>query len=300
MTRKIEMKEIGNSNSKNAAAPPPILWPDGSMLFGERTYVMGIINATPDSFYDGGRNFLIGDAVAAAAKMAAAGADIIDVGGESSRPGSKRISAEEEIERAVPVIKEIKNSFPSLRVSIDTYKAKVAAAAIEAGAGMINDISALRMDPDLARVAAAAGVPVCLMHMRGTPETMQIDPDYPDGVCEEIHKFFEERIAAAVGAGVKQSQIVLDPGIGFGKTVEHNLEILNRLECFRRLGRPLLIGASRKSFIGKILDLAPAERLEGSLAAAAVAAAKGADIVRVHDVAETVRAVRIADAIVGK
>lgn len=294
------MKEIGNSNSRNTAVPPPILWPEGPMLFGERTYVMGIINATPDSFYDGGRNFLIGDAVAAAAKMAAAGADIIDVGGESSRPGSKRISAEEEIERAVPVIKEIKNSFPSLRVSIDTYKAKVAAAALEAGAGMINDISALRMDPDLARVAAAAGVPVCLMHMRGTPETMQIDPDYPDGVCEEIHKFFEERIAEAAGAGVKESQIVLDPGIGFGKTVEHNLEILNRLECFRRLGRPLLIGASRKSFIGKILGLASAERLEGSLAAAAVAAAKGADIVRVHDVAETVRAVRIADAIVGK
>jgi dihydropteroate synthase len=283
---------------KTPTAAPPVEWPGGPMEFGVRTFVMGILNCTPDSFYDGGRHFRIGDAAAAARAMVEAGADVIDVGGESSRPGSARISAEEEISRAVPVIKEIRKLFPEIRISIDTYKSGVAAAAIEAGAGMINDISALRMDPVLARVAAESGAAVCLMHMLGTPETMQNNPAYAGGAVEEINAFFSERIGAAGEAGIGESQIVLDPGIGFGKTAEHNLDILNRLGEFRLHGRPLLIGASRKSFIGSTLGLDPGERLEGSLAAAVVSVVRGADILRVHDVAETVRAVRLADAIV--
>jgi dihydropteroate synthase len=187
-----------------------------------------------------------------------------------------------------------------LRISIDTYRAKTAEAALSAGAGMINDISAMRIDPDIARVAAESGAPFCLMHMRGEPRNMQQNPSYPGDVCFEINSFFTERIRVAEEAGVKESQIIIDPGIGFGKTAEHNLEILNRLDEFRPHGRPILIGASRKSFIGAALDLPVEERLEGSLAAAALSVARGADIVRVHDVRATVRAVRLADAVVRK
>ncbi len=276
--------------------PQPVQWPDGPMFFGEKTIVMGIINSTPDSFYDGGRNDSIEKAIVAVKEMVDAGADIIDVGGESSRPGAQQIPADEEIGRTTPLIRELRRAFPALRISIDTYKWRVAAAAIEAGAGMLNDISALRLEPELARVAADTRVPICLMHMQGTPADMQAAPHYPLDVCYEINSFFSERIRAAAETGVEETQIILDPGIGFGKTVRHNLDILNRLGEFRCHGRPLLVGASRKSFIGKTLGLDPEERLEGSLAAAVVAVSRGADIVRVHDVRETVRAARLADA----
>ncbi len=281
---------------EGSRAPQPVQWPNGPMKFGEKTIVMGIINFTPDSFYDGGRNNSLEKAVATVEEMIDSGADIIDIGGESSRPGAQQIPADEEIGRTTPLIKELRRVFPALRISIDTYKWKVAAAAIEAGAGMLNDISALRLDHELTRVAADTGVPVCLMHMKGTPADMQADPRYAIDVCYEINAFFSERIAAATAAGINESQIILDPGIGFGKTVGHNFDILSRLGEFRCHGRPLLVGASRKSFIGKTLGLDPEERLEGSLAAAVMAAARGADIIRVHDVRETVRAIRIADA----
>jgi dihydropteroate synthase len=289
--------DTNNIQSNPAAVPAPLLWPDGQMEFGGRTYVMGIINRTPDSFYDGGRNEGMKAALAAAERMISGGADIIDVGGESTRPGAARVSAADEIARTVPFIRELRRAFPNARISIDTYKAAVASAAIEAGAGMINDISALRFDPDMARVAAESGAPVCLMHIQGTPADMQNNPSYPEGVVAGINEFFSERIRAAAAAGIREAQIVLDPGIGFGKTVGHNLDILNRLGEFRAHGRPLLVGASRKSFIGKTLDLDPDDRLEGSIAAAVIAVARGADIVRVHDVRETARAMRIADAI---
>jgi dihydropteroate synthase len=280
----------------NVAKPTPVLWPDGPMEFGARTYVMGIINCTPDSFFDGGKNYSMKDAMSAAEAMVADGVDILDVGGESSRPGARQISAEEEILRTAPLIKELRRAFPNVRISIDTFKAKVASAALEAGAGMINDISALRMDIGLARVAALSGAPICMMHMQGTPADMQKNPSYPAGVCEEINEFFAERIRDAVKAGIKETQIILDPGIGFGKTADHNLEILNRLGEFKVHGLALLVGASRKSFIGKTLGLEPEERLEGSLASAVIAVTRGADIVRVHDVRDTIRAVRLADA----
>lgn len=285
---------------EGAEGPGPMQWPDGPMSFGAKTYVMGIINCTPDSFFDGGRNLALDDAVESARAMIEAGADILDVGGESTRPGAAPVSVDEEIRRTAPVIKALCGEFPGVRVSIDTYKAAVAEAALDAGASMINDISALRLDTALAEVAAAAGVPICLMHMQGTPDNMQKNPSYPDDVCYEINVFFRERIAAAVEAGIKETQISLDPGIGFGKTVEHNLEILGRLAEFKSHGRPLLVGASRKSFIGAALDAEPGERLEGSLAAAVLAAAAGADFIRAHDVVETVRAVRLADAVTRK
>ncbi len=267
---------------------------------GSRTLVMGIINATPDSFSDGGKNFHIHAAMQSVRRMVEAGVDIVDVGGESTRPGSARVDAGLEIARTIPLIKEIAREFPWLAVSIDTYKAEVAEAAVEAGAAMLNDISALRLDAGLAAVAAGAGIPICIMHMLGTPETMQSNPEYENNVCDEINAFFKERIAAAVGSGIRMENIIIDPGIGFGKTVEHNLEIIDRLKEFQVHGRPVLVGASRKSFIGKTLDVEVGDRLEGSIAAAVISVVNGAGIVRVHDVEETVRAVRMADAIVRK
>ncbi|MFC1474464.1 dihydropteroate synthase [bacterium] len=283
-----------------SSALEPLMWPDGPMPFGKKTFVMGIINCTPDSFYDGGHNLALKSSLASARYMIENGADIIDVGGESTRPGSHPVPENEETDRTVPFIKELKSEFPDVRISIDTVKATVASRAIKAGAAMINDVSGLRGDSDMKRVAAESGAPICIMHMRGAPKDMQVDPSYPGDVCYEINSFFGERITAAMEAGITRSQIVLDPGIGFGKTVEHNLEILSRLREFRAHGLPLLIGASRKSFIGKMLDLPPQDRLEGSLAAAVLSVSGGVDIVRVHDVRETVRAVGLADAIVRK
>ena len=227
--------------------------------------------------------------------MAAAGADIVDIGGESTRPGAASVSAAEELARVLPVIEGIRRR-AQVPISIDTYKAPVAQGALAAGAEIVNDISALRFDGDMAALVARERVPVVLMHMQGTPRTMQAEPRYQD-VVREVRAFLQSRLEFAVGSGVAREHIVVDPGIGFGKTLQHNLTLLRCLAEFLSLGQTLLLGASRKRFIGTILDLGADERLEGSLAVAVAAALAGANIVRVHDVKETWRAVRLADAI---
>lgn len=257
---------------------------------------MGILNVTPDSFHDSGRYAKPEAAIARAREMAAAGAGIIDVGGESTRPGSEPVGPEEELMRVIPVIGAIAPEL-DVPVSIDTSKAGVARRALEAGATMINDVTALRGDEQMAGVAAAAGCPVCLMHMLGEPGTMQQNPQYGD-VVGDIRDFFRERMGFAVAQGIKQENIILDPGIGFGKTLEHNLTILRRLDEFLVLGRPLLIGASRKSFIGKVTGEEETEkRLPGTIATTVIAFEKGARIFRVHDVAENCQALKLTEAI---
>jgi dihydropteroate synthase len=263
---------------------------------GRRTLIMGILNVTPDSFSDGGLFVEAEAAVEYAEGMVSEGADIIDIGGESSRPGADSVPAEAEMDRVLPVIEKLAKT-TEIPISIDTYKSSVARHALDMGACVVNDISALRADPDMASVIAEAGVPVVLMHMKGTPKDMQLDPHYDSLICEII-SFLRARIQAAVDAGISPSQIIIDPGIGFGKTVAHNLEIIRRLRQFKSLGKPILIGTSRKSFIGKVLALPVDDRLEGTAATVATAIANGADIVRVHDVREMARVVRMTDAIV--
>lgn len=265
---------------------------------GRRTLVMGILNVTPDSFSDGGRFFSLESAVAHARQLIREGADIIDVGGESTRPGAEPVPAEEELRRVLPVIRAIRKEF-SVPISIDTYKAIVAEAALAAGANIVNDISALRFDPQMVEVVAHARVPIVLMHMLGTPQTMQQNPVYTD-VVREIKEFLGERIAFARAHGIRE--IIIDPGIGFGKTVAHNVEILRRLSELKDLGCPILIGTSRKSFIGKLggteeNPLPISERLEGTIASNVIAVLHGAQIVRVHDVAAMKRALAIVDAV---
>jgi dihydropteroate synthase len=275
--------------------PYPLRFADGgAWSLGERTHVMGILNVTPDSFSDGGRLRDTDRVVEVARIMAEAGADVVDVGGESTRPGAAPVSDDEEMRRVLPAVEAIKKAV-GIRISVDTVKASVAIGAVEAGADMINDVSALS-DPRMASVVARSGVPVVLMHMRGTPRTMQHDTGYGD-LMSEIAEFLVEATKKAVAAGVSDDKILLDPGIGFGKSPVGNLQILRELPTLRRVDRPLLIGASRKSFIGSVLGLPVTDRLEGSLAAAGVAAWQGAHVVRVHDVAETVRVVRVVDAI---
>ncbi len=267
---------------------------------GPRALLTGILNMTPDSFADGGRYLSPDAALAHAEQMAEAGADIIDIGGESSRPagpygaGAEPVSAKEEIRRTVPVIEKVAARL-GLPISIDTTKADVARHAIEAGASIVNDISALRFDPKMAETVAEAGVPVVLMHMLGTPKTMQQNPTYGN-LIGEIRAFFEERREAACKAGIAPEQIVFDPGLGFGKRYCHNFEILCRLHEFHALNCPLMVGPSRKKFVGP--NLPPGERLEGTLAALAFCVAGGAHILRVHDVAAALRAVRVAEQIV--
>lgn len=265
---------------------PPVL-----NLTLDRPRLMGILNVTPDSFSDGGR-FLAPDAAQArAAAMAADGAEVIDIGGESTRPGAATVPAEEEIARIAPVIRAVAAGGPP--VSVDTRKAPVAAAALAAGAALVNDVSAFAYDPDMAGLAAARGVPVCLMHAQGRPETMQRDPRYDD-VLLDVLDHLEDRIAAAEAAGIPRRRIVIDPGIGFGKTQEHNLALLARLSAFHDLGCALLLGASRKRFIGTIGGTGGAEgRGPGSLAVALAAAAQGVHFLRVHDVAETRQALAL-------
>lgn len=260
--------------------------------------VMGILNVTPDSFHDQGRFFKADAAAARARQMAADGAGIIDVGGESTRPGSQPVSDEEERARVLPVIQAIA---PGVKVpiSIDTSKAGVARSALEAGASMINDVTALRGDPEMPAVAAEAECPVCLMHMQGEPRTMQENPSYRD-VVGDIIAFFRERIDFAVSQGIRRGNIIIDPGIGFGKTLQHNLEILRRLDEFLSLGQTLMIGASRKSFIGKVSGEEDTEkRLPGTIATTVMAFEKGVRIFRVHDVAENYQALQVAAAIRG-
>lgn len=245
---------------------------------------MGIINVTPDSFADGDRFFRHDAAIRQARALAAGGADILDIGGESTRPYADPVPLEEELRRVLPVIQAIKAELP-LPISIDTYKADVARAALEAGAGIINDISALRFDPQMAHLAREAQVPVILMHMQGTPKDMQVKPAYTD-LLGEIKAFFRERLDFAVSQGISPNFVILDPGIGFGKTFDHNLEILNNIPVFLDLGCPLLVGPSRKAFIGHLLGLpAGEERDVGTLAALAMAVLGGARIIRVHNAA---------------
>ena len=254
--------------------------------------VMGILNVTPDSFSDGGEFLGKNSAVKRAVEMEENGADLIDIGGESTRPGADQVPLEEELERTVPVIEGIRKE-TDVPISIDTYKSEVAEKALDAGANIINDISALRFDSDLGRVAAERGAPLVLMHMQGTPKTMQEDPTYDDPVGD-ISDFLGERVEKAKSLGVKDEQLILDPGIGFGKRLEDNYEILRRLEEFKQLGYPLLLGTSRKSFLGATLDLPTEERLEGTIASNVVGVIRGADILRVHDVKEVYRATQVA------
>lgn len=259
------------------------------------TLVMGIINVTPDSFFDGGKYNHKDQAVKRISEMIADGADIIDIGGLSSRPGSKPISLEEELKRTIPVVKSVSNNFDTL-ISIDTYRSEIALEAISAGAHLVNDISAFNMDKNMAGMIADKGVSVTLMHMQGKPEDMQKNPQY-ENVIDEIYEYLDGKASDAISAGISPDKIILDPGIGFGKTLDHNLSILNKISEFSSMGYPIMIGASRKSFIGAVLDLPAEDRLEGSLAAAVWSVINRASILRVHDVAETVRSVKIARSI---
>ncbi len=262
---------------------------------GSRAWIMGVVNVTPDSFSDGGAYLDPEKAIDHAAALACEGADVIDIGGESTRPGSKPVSADEELARVLPVIRAVRRRTGAL-VSVDTTKAAVARAAVAEGADIVNDISALRFDPAMAAVIAETGTGVILSHMQGTPATMQAAPHYGD-VVAEVRAFLAERAAEAEAAGIPAGRIVIDPGIGFGKTTRHNLELLDRLDALAALGRPVCVGFSRKAFIGNVLGLPPDERLEGTIAAAVLSVARGAHILRVHDVAPVTRAVRMAEAI---
>jgi dihydropteroate synthase len=258
---------------------------------------MGIVNVTPDSFSDGGKYFHCDKAIARGLELRKQGADIIDVGGESTRPGALPLSQDEELRRVLPVIEEL--SRQDVPVSIDTYKSPVAEAALNAGAVMVNDISGLRFDPDLAQITAKYKAKMVLMHIRGTPRDMQVNPYYDNLICE-ILEYLNYSIDIAISAGIPKENIIIDPGIGFGKRFEDNLEILRRLREFRGLECPLMIGVSRKSFIGRILDLPPEKRLFGTCGACALAVANGADILRVHDVKEIKETIAVVDAICGK
>lgn len=273
------------------------------MEFGQRTCIMGVVNVTPDSFSDGGKFLTLEAAVAQGRRLAADGADILDIGGESTRPFADPIPAEAEIKRVVPVIEKLADEL-SIPISIDTMKAEVARLAIEAGASIINDISALRFDPDLGAVAKEFGTPVVLMHMLGSPKTMQFSPSYDD-LIGDISVFLKAAIVRAQQQGISKSNLIIDPGIGFGKTVSHNLLLLSRLQSFTALDVPILVGPSRKSFIRKLLkdehsdDIPPDTPIveTGTQAAVAAAVLGGAHIVRVHDVANTRATVRILDAV---
>jgi dihydropteroate synthase len=260
-----------------------------------RPAVMGVVNVTPDSFSDGGANFAPADAVGSARRMVEEGATIVDVGGESTRPGSESVSLEEELRRVVPVLEGLRG----VPVSIDTAKSQVAARALELGSELVNDVTALRGDPELAGVVADHGAYLCLMHMQGNPRTMQKDPRYDD-VVADVARFLDERLRFAVSQGIPEESICLDPGIGFGKTVEHNFELLRRLDELTALGRPILVGISRKSSLGKIMGDPEAKTgtTAASVGAAVLAYERGASIFRVHDVREHVEALTAAQAVV--
>jgi len=259
---------------------------------------MGVVNVTPDSFFNGGLYFEPARAIERAMELAAEGADIVDIGGESSRPGAHPISAREEKKRILPVI-EVLREKKNVLISVDTTKAEVAEAAVAAGADIINDISAGRFDPRILRLAADSGAGLVLMHMKGTPRTMQAAPHYED-VVAEVRTFLEERMAEAEAAGVARDSLIIDPGIGFGKKLEHNLALLNNLGLLAELSRPVLVGISNKSFIGKILNLEPQDRLEGTVAAAVVSLMHGASILRIHDIKAVKRAVTVAESILSQ
>ena len=258
------------------------------------TLVMGIVNVTPDSFSDGGKFFLPEVAISHASKLITQGADIIDIGGESTRPGAEQVSESEELKRVIPVIEKIRTDNPTILISIDTTKASVAKHAVEAGADIINDVSGLSFDNNMIGIVESFNIPVVIMHMKGNPQNMQLNPKYKD-IVNEILDFFKMKIKIAIQSGINRSMIILDPGIGFGKTVEHNFELLSRLNEFNVLELPIMIGPSRKSFIGITLDLPPEDRVEGTAAAVSAGVMNGASIVRVHDVKSMKRVVRIIE-----
>ena len=263
--------------------------------FSKRTYMMGILNVTPDSFSDGGSFSQIDLALKHAQDMVADGADFIDIGGESTHPGAEPVNLDEELKRTIPIIEKLSRK-TDVPISIDTYKEKVAKEALDAGAAIVNDISGLRMDEAMVSLIAERNVPVVIRHMQGLPRDMQENPTYRD-VIKEISVFLKERAEFAVDQGVKKENIIIDPGIGFGKTAEHNLEIMARLSEFTHPGYPILLGTSRKSFIGKTLDLPVEERLQGTAATVAYGISNGANIIRVHDVKEMKHVARMIDAI---
>jgi len=270
--------------------------PRGVLALSQRTHVMGIVNVTPDSFSDGGLYHDERAAIDHGLRLADEGADVLDIGGESTRPGAEPVAEDEEIRRTAPVVEALAAK-TGLAVSIDTTKAAVARAALDAGAQIVNDVAAGRADPDLLPLVAQRGAAVVLMHMQGTPRTMQQDPSYTD-VVTDVRDFLAERAAAAQAAGIGRDMIVIDPGIGFGKTTAHNLALLNRLDAICALGHPVLVGTSRKSFIGAVLDGLPvSERIEGTAATVALAIARGSRFVRVHDVGAMVRVARMCDAV---
>lgn len=255
--------------------------------------VMGILNVTPDSFSDGGRYNSSHQALTHAAEMVQAGATMIDVGGESTRPGAAEVSVQEELDRVIPIVETLARNF-EVWISVDTSKAEVIRAAAAAGAHLINDIRSLQ-EPGALEAAAASNLPVCLMHMQGEPRTMQEAPEY-ESVFDSVMQFFVQQIDRCEAAGIARDKLVLDPGFGFGKTLAHNYQLLSRLAEFHSLGLPLLVGMSRKSMVGQLLGVSPDRRLAGSLACAVIAAMQGAQIIRVHDVKETVDAIRVVEA----
>ena len=268
---------------------------DYLLEFNGRTHLMGILNVTPDSFSDGGMFFDKKTAVEHGIRLADEGADIIDVGGESTRPGAEPVPLEEELKRVIPVIRELAGEV-DVPISIDTYKSEVAQEAIDAGASIINDISGLRFDDRMAGLAAETGVALVVMHIKGTPRDMQVDPHY-DELLKEIGDYLSRSIEIAVEAGVKKENVIIDPGIGFGKRIEDNFILIKNLEYFRALGQPLLIGPSRKSFLWKTLNVSTDETLEATAAATAASVLSGADLIRAHDVKEISKAIKIADLI---
>jgi dihydropteroate synthase len=257
--------------------------------------IMGVVNVTPDSFSDGGRFLAADAALEQALTLVREGASIVDIGGESTRPGSEPVSADEELRRVLPVIEALAGSV-GVPISVDTMKADVARRALAAGATIINDVSALRYDDAMVEVVAGSGCPVCIMHMQGMPKTMQEDPRYDD-VVDEVLRFLEERLTAIVGRGVREEQVMVDPGIGFGKTVAHNLALLDGLSRFTALGRPILLGTSRKRFLGAILGAEPGERVIGTVATTVIGFLAGAHVFRVHDVRPNFEALRVALAV---
>jgi dihydropteroate synthase len=268
---------------------------NGTKFIFDSLKIMGIINATPDSFYKGSRTPVHDDALLKAEKMIEEGADILDIGGESTRPGSDPVSAEDEVERVIPLIRSIRNMNSEILISVDTYRARTAEEAVKAGADIVNDISAMSMDPGMADVVHGLNVPIILMHMKGTPKVMQKEPLYND-VVKEVLDYLGERIAFAEGSGISREKVIIDPGIGFGKLYEHNVALIKRINEFSSLGCPVLLAASRKSSIGTALGGLPAEeRLEGTMAVSCYAALKGVDIIRVHDVKENKRAVMMIE-----
>lgn len=286
------MQSIREKNtSLNAEIPYP-----GGVLPLNRTLIMGVLNVTPDSFSDGGKFSEPEIAIKHAFQMLDDGADIIDIGGESTRPGAEPLPIDTELKRVIPIIQSVIKSRPKAVISIDTYKCTVAEESIKAGAKIVNDISGLGFDPKMKEIVREYNVPIVIMHIKGTPLNMQENPHYED-LMSELIEYFHERVNLALKAGIQKNQIIVDPGIGFGKRLEDNYEILHRLNELVSLDYPVLVGPSRKSFVGKVLNLPPPERIWGTAAAVAIAVNNGANIIRVHDVKEMIQVVRIAEKI---